>query len=111
MDKLKTHATFLCKVGSTKHKGTVKELIKKAKPKQLDVICEIILNTLNGTLPLSKDLFKKAKVYQSILRKLAKKCLKKLLRKKLFIKYFSIIRRIVAAAIPICGIIASVVSV
>ena len=110
MDKLQVHSSFLCKVASTKKKSAGQALIKKAKPKELDVICEIILNILSGTVPLAKDLLKRAKNYRTILRKLAKKCLKKVLRKKLFIKYYTIIRRILAAVLPICGLIGAVIS-
>ena len=110
MDKLKIHSSFLCKVATTKKKSIGHSLIKKAKPKELDVICEIILNVLSGTVPLAKDLLKRAKTYKTVLRKLAKKCLKKVLRKKLFIKYYTIIQRILAAVLPICGLISAVIT-
>jgi hypothetical protein len=108
MDKLQLHSDFLCEVASTKKRSAGRDLIKKAKPKELDVICEIILNILSGTVPLAKDLLKRAKTYKTVLRKIAKKCLKKVLRKKLFIKYYTIIRRLLAAVLPICGLIASI---
>jgi hypothetical protein len=38
------------------------------------------------------------------------KCLKKVLRKKLLIKYFTIVRELVAAVIPVCGLIGSVLA-
>jgi hypothetical protein len=107
MERLKEHETFLCKVANTKRKADVQLLIKGAKVGELDIICEVILNILNGVIPLSKYFVKKATKYKTILRRLAKRCLKKLLRKKMLIKYFTIIRDIVAAVLPVCGVIGS----
>jgi hypothetical protein len=104
MDNLKEHETFLCKVASTRGKKVSATLIEKAKPRQLDVICEIILNTVQGVLTIAPDLHKKLKKYKLILRKLAKKCLQKLMRKELLVKYFTIVRHLIAAVLPVCGI-------
>ena len=105
MERLKRHETFLCTLVHTTRKADVTALIKRAKPTELDIICEVIVNILNGVIQLSDDFVKKAKKYKTILRKLAKRCLKKLLRKKILLKYFTIIRDIIAAALPICGVI------
>jgi len=79
--------------------------MKSAKPSQLDTLCEIILNILRGTLPLGDKDKKKASGHKGVLRKLGEKCLKKLPRKRLFIKYFTVIRKIIAAALPLLGIV------
>jgi hypothetical protein len=107
MDKLKTHEAFLCKLVSTRAKNTRTLLIKGAKPQQLDAICEIILNTIKGVIPIEPKLHTKFKKYKLVLRKLVKKCLKKTLRKKLILKYFKLISDLIAAVLPICGLIGS----
>lgn len=107
MERLQAHETFLCTLVNTKFKKDVKVLVKEATVSQLDIICEVLLNTLKGVLPLPKKFVTKAKKYKTVLRKLVKKCLKKTLRKKLLIKYFIIIRNIIAAVLPICGVIGS----
>ena len=110
MDKLKEHEAFLCKLVSTRLKKKSEVLIKDAKPRQLDAICEIILNTIKGVIPIPPKLHKKFKKYKLVLRQLVLKCLKKVLRKKLLIKYFTIVRELVAAVIPVCGLIGSVLA-
>jgi hypothetical protein len=105
MDRLHKHETFLCKVVHTKGKKAVNKLIKDAQPTELDSICEVVLNILKGVVPLPKEFVKKAEKYKTILRRLAKRCMKKVLRKKMLIKYFCIIRDIIAAVLPILGII------
>ena len=107
MDTVKTNETFLCTLVSTRRIKSGTTLIKGAKPQQLDAVCEILVNILNGVITLPDTFLKKFRKHKSILRKLAKKCLKKLLRKKLLIKYFSIVRHLVAAALPICGLLGS----
>ena len=104
MDRIRTHKAFLQAVATTKREQTEKELLKSAKPQQLDALCEIILNILRGTIPLGKAVFKKAEAHKSVLRQLAKKCLRKIIRKKLFIKYFTIIKKTLTAVLPIIGI-------
>jgi hypothetical protein len=105
MDRVEEHETFLCKVVHTKRKPAETKLIKEAKVGELDSICEVLLNILQGTVPLPEFFVKKAKKYKTVLRKLVKRCLKKLLRKKMLIKYFNIIRELLSVALPICGII------
>jgi hypothetical protein len=107
MENLKEHETFLCTLVSTRLQKSGKLLINTAKPRQLNAICEIILNTLKGVIPLPQNLHTKFKKYKHILRKLALKCLKRALRKELIIKYFTIVRYLVAAVLPLCGVIAS----
>ena len=108
MDNIKTHAAFLRSIATTKQSNKGKDIIKSAKPKQLDVLCEILLNILRGTIELTDGLKKKAAYYKTVLRRIVKRCLKKVLRKKLFIKYFNIIKRLIAAALPVIGITLSV---
>jgi len=105
MEGLKRHETFLCTVVHTKFKRDVTALIKGAKPAELDIICEVILNILKGVVTLPDNFITKVKKYKTVLRKLAKRCLKKLLRRKLILKYFTIIRKVIAAALPICGVV------
>jgi hypothetical protein len=105
MDHLKVHETFLCKLVSTKRKKGGELLINTAKPLQLDILCELILNTIKGVLPIPKQLQQKFTRYKLILRRLTLKCLKRLVRKELIIKYFLIVRDLVAAVLPLCGVI------
>ena len=107
MDNIRNNEAFLHTIVSTKKKKDGTLLVKKAKPHQLDAVCEIILNILRGTVPLAPQDKKKASHHKSVLRKLAKRCLKKLPRKRLFIKYFTIIRKIVTAALPVIGVVIS----
>jgi hypothetical protein len=107
MDKVKANETFLCTVVNTNRVKGGRALIKGAKPAQLDAVCEIILNILKGAIILPDAFLTKFRKHKTILRNLAKKCLKKLLRKKLLMKYFTIVRHLVAAALPICGLLGS----
>jgi hypothetical protein len=104
MQRIREHEAFLQKLATTRREKVGKDIIKSANPRQLDSRCEIILNVLRGNIPLGKAIFKKAQSHKNVLRKLAKKCLKKLIRKKLFIKYFTVIKKILAAVLPIIGI-------
>ena len=107
MERIKIHENFLKTAIATKGKKNVTLLIKGAKAKQLDAICEIILNILRGTVPLGDCVKKKASRHKLVLRKLAKRCLQKLPRKRLFIKYFTVIKKIIAAVLPVIGIVVS----
>ena len=109
MENIKDNEAFIQRVAVTSREKAGQALIKSAKPKELDALCEIILNVLRGTVPLADCDKKKAAGYKTVLRKLAKRCLKKLPRKRLFIKYFKVIRSIVTAALPIIGIVISAV--
>ena len=60
MDNIRKNEAFLHSIVSTKRKKAGTVLVKKAKPKQLDAVCEIILNVLRGTLPLTDNEKKKA---------------------------------------------------
>ena len=104
MDRIRIHETFLQTVATTRRETVGKILLKEAKPQQLDAICEIILNLLKGNIPLEQSVYKKTAEHKNILRKLAKKCLKKVIRKKLFIKYFKVIKKLLAVILPSIGI-------
>ena len=107
MDTVKANEEFLCTVVNTRRlKGGI-ALIKGAKPRELDALCEIILNILKGTIILPDAFLKKFRKHKTFLRKLAKRCMKKLWHKKTLIKYFAIVRRLIAAALPICGLLGS----
>ena len=109
MERVRVHQSFLKTVALTKREEVGKELMKAAKPGDLDAVCEIILNVLRGNVPLTKAVLNKASQHKNILRKLAKKCLKKVIRKKLFIKYFTVIKKLLAAVLPIVGIVLTVI--
>lgn len=104
MERVRTHGAFIQEVATTKHLKTGQKLLKEAKPAQLDALCEIILNILRGNIPLEKRARNKAGKHKTVLRKLAKKCLKKVIRKKLFIKYFTIIKKVISTVLPFIGI-------
>jgi hypothetical protein len=105
MELIREEETFLRAIVATTRAQDKINIIKGAKPRQLDALCEIILNVLRGTVPLSDSEKKKASKHKTVLRKLAKRCLKKLPRKRLFIKYFTLIRRVITAALPVIGIV------
>jgi hypothetical protein len=104
MDNVKDHSSFLHSLASTSSTKGSREIIKNAKPKQLDAICEILLNIVRGTVDVTDRLKRQAKKYKVVLRKLVKRCLKKTLRKKLFLKYMAIVKRLIVAALPVIGI-------
>ena len=109
MQRVKQNQAFLNAIATTTRERDGRGLIRSAKPQQLDAICEIIVNILNGVVEISDNVKKKAARHKTVLRKLAKKCLKRVKRKKLFLKYFSIIRRLVIAALPIIGLTLSAI--
>jgi hypothetical protein len=79
-------------------------LVKTAKSRQLDSICEIILNVIKEVIVLPKKLVKKAKKVKKVIRCLAKKTLSKKVRRKLMLKYMAIIRNILQASLPIISV-------
>ena len=95
---------FLRDIVNTKLRKDKIALINQAKPKQLDALCEIILNVLRGTVPLTPAAKKKASKHKTVLRKLAKRCLKKLPRKRMFVKYFTVVKHILTTVLPFIGI-------
>jgi len=104
MESVNDHSSFLHRLASTSSAKDSRELIKNAKPKQLDAVCEILLNILRGTVDVTVKLKRQATKYKAVLRKLVKRCLKKTLRKKLFLKYLTIVKRLIVAALPLIGI-------
>jgi hypothetical protein len=104
MDRVKQNQSFLNAIATTKRAKDGRALMRSAKPTQLDAVCEIIVNILHGVVPISDGLKKKTARHKTVIRKLAKKCLKKLKRKELFVKYFAIIKRLIAAALPLIGL-------
>jgi hypothetical protein len=109
MDRIRAEETFLRSVVNAKRKKAKIKLIENAEPAQLDALCEIILNVLRGTVPLTAREKNKASKHKTVFRKLAKRCLKKLPRKRLFIKYFTAVRQVITTVLPIIGIVLSVV--
>lgn len=104
MKRIKENAVFL-KAASTAHPQQGKALVQTAKQTQLDAICEILVNILRGTIRLKETIFKKASRYKRILRQLATKCFNKKLRKELMVKYFGILQKLLASALPVLGLI------
>jgi hypothetical protein len=109
MKRVKENQAFLNAIATSTRERDGRGLIRSAKPKQLDAVCEIIVNILHGVLPISDSVKKKAERHKTVLRKLAKKCLRKLKRKKLFLKYFTIIKRLIVAALPVIGLTLSAI--
>ena len=103
MDRIEKNEGFL-KALSSSHVKQAKALIKTAKTKQLDAICEIILNVVKQVIELPQKLVKKARKVKKVIRCLAKKTLSKKLRRKLMLKYIPIIRSILSAALPLISI-------
>ena len=110
MERLKENSAFL-KATTTAHAKQAKALLQSAKQTQLDSICEILLNIVSGTITLSDGLFAKASRYKKVLTQLVTKCGNKKLRKELMVKYFGIIQKLLAAALPLLGVIFSGVQV
>jgi hypothetical protein len=103
MDKIEENAAFL-KALSTLHPKQASGLLKTAKSSQLDAICEIILNVIREVIALPKKLVKKARKFKKVIRCLAKKSLSKKVRRKWMLKYMTIIRSILSAALPIVSV-------
>jgi hypothetical protein len=108
MDHLKDNESFL-KALTTSHGKQAKALIKTAKSKQLDAVCEIILNVIREVIVIPKKLFKKAKKYKNIIRRLAEKTLSRKLRRKWMTKYIPIIKSILASALPLISVVLSAI--
>lgn len=106
MKRIKQNAVFL-KATTIAHPQQGKALLQTAKQEQLDSICEIILNIVKGSIPLKEDIFQKASKFKKALRQIVTKCFNKKARKELMIKYFSIIQKLLSAALPVIGIIVS----
>ena len=104
MDRVRKNSAFLVAIATARRDKNGKLLIRSAKPSQLDALCEVVVNILHGVIPISDIVKKTAAKHKNIIRKLAKKCLLKLARKKLFLKYFGLIRRLIAAALPVIGL-------
>ena len=104
MKRIKENSVFL-KATTASHPEQCKALLQSAKQSQLDSICEIILNIVRGTITLKDTLFVKAKRYRKVLRELITKCGNKKTRKELMVKYWRIIQKLVAAALPVIGLV------
>lgn len=107
MKRIKENSTFL-KATTSAHPEQCKALLQTAKQAQLDAICEIILNIVRGTITLKDEVFVKAKRFKKVLRQLVTKCgSKNKSRKELMVKYFRIIQTLLAAALPVLGLVFS----
>jgi hypothetical protein len=103
MEKVQENADFLKALVSLRPKQA-KLLLKTAKSKQLDAICEIILNVIREVIAIPKKLVKKAQKFKKVIRCLTKKTLSKKVRRKWMGKYIKIIRSILSASLPIVSI-------
>lgn len=72
MSKVKLNQEFLNLLCKSKPK-LQKSLINNASKVQIDSICEIILNILNGNLKVSENEFKRLNLKKSLLRTLIKR--------------------------------------
>ena len=104
MKLIKDNEVFL-KATINSHRGQGTALVSSAKKHQLDSICEVLLNIVHGIIPVSNDIVKKAARYKSVLRQIVGKLIKTKLRKELIIKYFNIVKQLLAFALPVIGVI------
>ena len=103
MEKVHENLPFL-KALSSLHSKQAAALLKTAKSKQLDAICEIILNVIREVIAIPQKLVKKARKFKKVIRCLTKKTLNKKVRRKWMGKYIAIIRSILSSALPIVSI-------
>ena len=103
MEKVAANTDFLKALASLQPKQA-SALLKTAKSKQLDAICEIILNVIRQVIAIPDKLVKKAKKFKKVIRCLTKKALSKKVRRKWMLKYIGIIRSILSASLPIISI-------
>jgi hypothetical protein len=103
MERVEQNVSFL-KTLSTGHVKQAKALLKTATSKQLDAICEIILNVVKEVISIPQNLVRKARKVKKVIRCLAKKSLSRKVRRRLMAKYLVIIRRIIASSLPIISI-------
>ena len=98
---------------STAHKKQYQSLIATATRTQLDVICGVLKNIIKGRIHVKEEILKAASAFKGVLEKIVKRCFKPS-RKKLLLKYAIIIKRLLAAALPIvlaaCSFTAQAVS-
>ena len=103
MERVEQNVSFL----SMLSKGRVKQakaLVGTATSKQLDSICEIILNVIKQVIAIPKKLVNKAKKVKRVMRCLSKKGLSRKLRRYYVSKYLGVIRRIITASLPVISI-------
>ena len=106
MKRIKENADFI-KATTVAHPQQCKALLETAKHTQLDAICEILLNIVNGVVPLKQAVYDKAERYKKVLREIVTKCSSKAVRRELMLKYFRILQKLLAAALPVIGLILS----
>ena len=77
-------------------------MIKTASPEQMDIICEVLLNVIKGTVTIPSSLVQKAKKFTNAIRQLTRRYLSKPARKRLMLKYMPIIKTLLSTAVPLC---------
>jgi hypothetical protein len=103
MERVAQNEAFVKAIATT-HTKQAKALINTAKSKQLDIICEIILNVLKEVIKIPKAIVKKVMKYRKVIRRLARKSLGKFLRRKLMVKYIGIVQTILSAVLPVLSV-------
>ena len=81
--KIKKHKSFLHLMSNTSPKQR-KALIKTMCQGQLEGICEVMLNLLNGVIPVPPNIKKKLEPYKPVIRLLADRAIS-LARKRNFL--------------------------
>ena len=101
MDRLKRNASALKLLRGAK-KPFQKAVLEKSKNHLVKSICDISLNVLKGTAPISKQNKKRLSCHKSSLRKLIDRKLS-LKKKRNVIQSGGFLSTLLAAAIPILG--------
>ena len=104
MQSVKDNQVFL-KAAATVHTKQGKALVSAATKSQLDSICEVLLNIVHRVIRLPDETIEKASRYKRVIRQIVKKVFSNRTRKELIIKYFHIVKRLLAAALPVIGVV------
>ena len=100
MDNLKNHHNFLTLLYNT-HLSQKKALIETSSLAQVEILCEIVLNILSGAADLneiSKDRFKRKKVY---LQLLLQRAISKKRKQRIFLKNLKLLEHFLEIALNI----------
>lgn len=108
MSKVVTNQDFLRYLCNCK-KNQQKSLIKYASKEQINAICEIILNILNGNLKIDEKQYKKLNSKKKVLRQLVNKS--SLKKKKFLIQKGGFLQLLVPSIISgLATVIASIIN-
>lgn len=84
--------------GYTKQK---KALIKTMTENQQQALCEVILNVVKGTFPLTKYYIKRLSPHRQVIHKLSSKTVKKSVKRKLLLQQNTIIPILIKPALSV----------